>query len=317
MAENEKSRTDPTLPWMARGKEQAMTTEAMVQIIGDTSRPAVDRANAGRRLAAVGDQRLGVGVGADGLPSFAWSKWIAAGPFIMGSSDSDTEAMDNEKPQHSVSVGRFRVCEFPVTNRQFRAFVDAEDGWASDSIWSKDGLAWRTSVDIWQQEGRPDNFPCMNVSWYAAVAFAAWASDRCAPEPGCRLRLPTEPEWERACRGTDGRRYPWGPDCDSNNCSMVATGIGDLCSVGVFPGGRSPVGAFDMSGGTWEWCFSLSSPYPYRSDRETMESAGKRVIRGGAYNQDKTGVRCAVRREDPPGHAGERISFRLVCAPTS
>lgn len=288
-------------------------TKALVRVTGDASYPVAERVDAGRELAEHGDPRPGVGIREDGLPEFCWTDWTGAGFFVMGSSEADVAAFDNEKPQHSVRVERFRLGRYPVTNRQFRAFVESPDGWASDSFWSEAGIAWRKSVDAWQQHGNPDNFPCVNVSWYAAVAFAEWASAHCVVESGCKLRLPTEPEWERACRGTDGRLYAWGSEFDANRCNMKDTGIGTLCSVGLFPGGMSPVGALDMLGGTWEWCMSLAAPYPYGPGREDIGTAGNRVIRGGAYNQDKAGVRCGVRREDPPEHSGERISFRLSC----
>jgi len=288
-------------------------TRALIETISDALCPVIDRANAGMKLAEIGDPRPGVGVGGDGLPQFAWTEWVPGGSFTMGSNESDKEALDNEKPEHLASFDCFRISKYPVTNKQFRAFVEADDGWISDLVWSRKGLIWREAVDIWQQGGVPDNFPCVNVSWYAAVAFANWTSVHCTLETGWKLRLPTEPEWERACRGTDGRRYPWGSECDSNKCNMKDTGIGGLCSVGIFPEGKSPLGALDMSGGAWEWCFSISGPYPYDTNRETTESAGKRVIRGGAYNQDKTGVRCAIRREDSPEYSAGRITFRLVC----
>ena len=290
-----------------------MMTEPLVDMTRNILCTVIERVNAGKKLAEIGDPRPGIGVGEDGIPKFVWTEWVPVGSFIMGSTASDIEALDNERPEHLVSFNRFRISKYPVTNIQFKAFVDADDGWKSDLLWTKNGLLWRDTVDIWQQGRVPDNFPCVNVSWHAAVAFSNWASARCVIESGCKLRLPTEPEWERACRGTNKRRYPWGSDFDTNNCNMKDTGIGDLCSVGLFPGGKSPVGALDMLGGAWEWCLSLSGPYPYETEREIAESAGKRVIRGGAYNQDKTGVRCAIRREDPPEHIGGRISFRLVC----
>lgn len=290
-----------------------MKAISLIDVVSDSARSVEERVNAGRVLAELGDVRPGIGLGAHGLPELKWSEWIPAGSYVLGSPEADRHALDNEKPEHRVSVEAYRISIYPVTNMQFQSFVEAPDGWKSDGVWSHAGRVWRDSDDAWHAGDGLPNFPCVNVSWYAACAFAKWATLNCAPGEDCELRLPSEAEWERACRGTDGRLYPWGTDFDANNCNMGDSGIGGICSVGVFPGGRSPVGALDMAGGTWEWCLTLSGQYPYTTDRDDTARDGKRVIRGGSYNRDDTGVRCAVRREDPPDHSGGSISFRLVC----
>jgi formylglycine-generating enzyme required for sulfatase activity len=288
----------------------------LLRVLQDVSCSAVERAKAGVALSKLGDRRPGVGLDEDGLPAFVWTEWIPGGTFLMGSADGDQSALENELPQHSVGFGSFRISVYPVTNAQFRAFTEAADGWSLDRWWTAQGLAWRQSATVWCQGDSPDNFPCVQVSWHAAVAFANWVSGQTKRMSGakCTIRLPSEPEWERAARGLDGRLYPWGSDFDPNRCNMKDSGIGGLCSVGIFPGGLSVAGAHDMVGGTWEWCASLSLPYPYDAERENLEASGKRVIRGGSFNRDAGGVRCAVRREDPPDHAGGSISFRVVCA---
>lgn len=287
-----------------------MDRDKLLTIIQDESAQTRERVEAGDALSKLSDPRPGVGVNAEGIPYFAWSAQIKGGSFSMGSTEDNEIAFDNEKPKHSVTYGEFCISIYPVTNTQFRAFTETEGGWNSDEWWTADGVLWRRNSPLWQQGNNPGNYPCINVNWYAAVAYTNWVSSLL--NPGTRVRLPTEPEWERAARGTDNRNYPWGNEFDHNKCNMKDTDINDLCSVGLFLGGKSPSGAFDMVGGTWEWCLSLSLPYSYNSDREGLTKAGKRVIRGGAYNQDSTGVRCTVRREDPPEHSGNRISFRLV-----
>lgn len=293
--------------------------KALLKTVKDDRCSVLDRAMAGLALAKVGDPRPGVGIDENRVPQLAWSNWISGGTFLMGSSGDDPNALENEMPQHTARFHEFRIGLYPVTNLQFRMFVEATEGWADDRWWTTDGLAWRHEAAVWQQGEAPDNFPCVQVSWYAAAAFANWISSRLFAPANRRwmVRLPTEPEWERAARGTDGRLYPWGNDFDANRCNMRDSGIGSLCSVGIFPQGRSPARAFDMVGGTWEWCASLSRPYPYDARTEDPDAGGSRVIRGGSFNRDPSGVRCAVRREDPPHHVGGSVSFRVVCVPTS
>jgi len=244
---------------------------------------------------------------------FLWSEWIESGSLNMGVKESDKDAPINETPQHSSCYVRYKIGIYPITNSKFSAFVRAENGWNSDDLWYPSGLAWRNTNKSWEQRGAPDDFPCVNVSWYAAAAFAAWVSKYFSPEKGYLVRLPSEPEWERACRGLDGRRYPWGDEFMNDYCNSLESGIDGLCGVTEFPLGVSPVGAHNMCGNAWEWCQSLSGKYPYIDDREVIDSNEKRVIRGGAYNQSAKGVTCTIRREDPPDHLGNRITFRLVC----
>lgn len=272
-----------------------------------------DRAQAGQVLGLLGDDRPGVGLGNDGLPQFEWVE-IPSGSFTMGG-----EEYDDEKPIHEATVDAFCISRLPVTNAQYQAFVD--DGGYTErrrSYWTESGWEW------WQGQGREGpreepspfdlpNHPRINVSWYESVAFCNWLAER----TGVAIRLPTETEWERAARGTDGREYPWGDGFDASKCNSGESEIGSTTAVGLFSEGESSPGVdgegmLDASGNVWEWC---STQWRNNYEEEAVEDlagSASRVLRGGSFAVNFIDARCAYRVGFDPGSVYWVIGFRVA-----
>jgi formylglycine-generating enzyme required for sulfatase activity len=223
--------------------------------------------------------------------SIIWAKdgkemvYVIGGEFQMGGD----EGADNEAPAHSIRVEPFYIDRYPVTNEEYKRFIDATGH--PVPCYSAE---WAEPRDYnWDPEKRTppegkEKHPVVLVSWEDARAYAAWAGKR----------LPTEAEWERAARGTDGRRWPWGNEFIENLCNTKETNINSTSPVGHYsPEGDSPEGCGDMVGNVWEWTSSLFRPYPYDANdgRESQEADGWRVLRGGSWRNDLDRARCTAR----------------------
>jgi formylglycine-generating enzyme required for sulfatase activity len=217
------------------------------------------RARAGNTLARLGDPRFRAD--ACYLPDEPLLGFIEirAGPFLMGSGPKKDQPAydheyDNKQWQCKVDLPRYYIARYPVTVAQFRAFVE-DSGYQPEDEASLQGLP---------------NHPVVNVSWYEALKYCNWLTKRLrewqgTPEPlatllcreGWRVSLPSEAEWEKAARGTDGRIYPWGDKPDPERANYDETGINTTSAVGCFLAGASPYGCLDMAGNVWEWTMSL------------------------------------------------------------
>ena len=211
--------------------------------------------------------------------------YIPGGDLLMGSD----EGRNNEGPAHVVHVDALYVDRYPVTNEEYKRFVDAT-GYSVpcyDVAWAEPyAYNWDAEKRI-PPEGR-ERHPVVLVSWEDARAYAAWAGKR----------LPTEAEWEWAARGADGRRWPWGNGFIEGRCNTKESGTSGTTPVDQYsPDGDSPWGAGDMVGNVWEWTKSLFRPYPYDANdgRESQEAAGWRVLRGGSWRNDLDRARCTAR----------------------
>lgn len=139
------------------------------------------------------------------------------------------------------------------------------------------------------------------MSWYEAAAFCGWLTD--ASKDGFTYHLPTENQWERAARGTDGRDYPWEGEFDPKRCNTKASNIGKTTRVDRYANGVSPVGCYDMAGNVWEWTSDF-----YDDDQDTY------VLKGGSWFNAAEDARCANRGVSNPNYRNFVLGFR--CART-
>jgi formylglycine-generating enzyme required for sulfatase activity len=294
----------------------------LLKLIRSEKLPATERALAGDNLATLGD------------PRFDPDRWylpdepllgfveIPAGEFLMG---------DEKYP---VSLPGFYMARWPVTVAQFTAFVKTS-GHQLEIPYTLQGIA---------------NHPVVYVSWHDAVAYCQWlgewlrelaierlAEGKLLPDAErafwqgladgtLGVGLPSEAEWEKAARGTDGRIYPWGDKPDPDRANYSDTGLNTTTIVGCFPRGVSPYGCEEMSGNVWEWTRSLwgqdwENPtyrYPYdpTDGREALDAPDtiRRVLRGGSFRYDPQDVRCAFRALFGPVNRGY-YGFRVVVSP--
>lgn len=230
---------------------------------------------------------------------------IPAGTFQMGSDGKkDIEANDDEKPHHTVNISYdYWLAKFPLTNEQYNNFVQDQDKVHPVTNWK-----------------RRNNHPVVLVTWNNAISYCRWLIDIIGSElpKDMDLRLPTEAEWEKAAKGTEGYIYPWGDVFNNRNCNTDEGGMGVTTSVGAFsPDGDSSYGCADMSGNVWEWTHSQYKPYPYQADdgREDEEISEKRVLRGGSYNRYPIYARCSYRDYYYPVNCFNYIGFRVAFAP--
>jgi gamma-glutamyl hercynylcysteine S-oxide synthase len=164
----------------------------------------------------------------------------------------------------------YEIDSYPVTNKQYEKFIE-KGGYKKDEYWSEEGRKWKiekkkTKPKYWDDERfNAPKQPVVGVSFYEAEAYAKWAGKR----------LPTEKEWERAARGTDGREYPWGNEFDKEKCNCSESGHGKTTNVTLYKNGVSPEGCYDMAGNVWEWTSSF-----YYKDK-----GSDRVFRGGSWLQ--------------------------------
>jgi formylglycine-generating enzyme required for sulfatase activity len=188
--------------------------------------------------------------------------YVPAGEFSMG----NDSGWDEEKPVHTVDLDSFWIDQTEVTNVMYAKCVQ------------DDTCTPPSNISHFQDENYADH-PVVYVSWHDANQYCTWAG----------RRLPTEAEWEKATRGTDGRVFPWGDkiDCSLANYWGEESGcVDDTISVGNYPEGASLYGALDMTGNVLEWVSSLFALYPYDAadGREDLDASGPRVLRGGSWN---------------------------------
>ena len=192
--------------------------------------------------------------------------------------------------------------KYPITNREYQVFV-RDSSYNSPSGWNGDKFPAEKS-----------NHPVVNVSWYDAVAYSNWLSEKAKK----LYRLPTEAEWEKAARGRDGLIYPWGNKFDPKKANTLEAQIGDTSEVEQFsPQGDSPYGCSDMAGNVWEWCADWFDEEEYKNKNRIQDPQGPpagtyRVLRGGSFASNPGSVRCAHRNRLHKSNFDLRYGFRVV-----
>jgi formylglycine-generating enzyme required for sulfatase activity len=224
--------------------------------------------------------------------------YIPAGKFRMGSQDNNKDAYDDEKPQHEVYLDGFWIDLTPITNATYRNAVEA-------------GACTKPNDTTYYGNQKYANHPVVNVDWHQAQAYSKWVGGR----------LPSEAEWEKAARGTDGRTYPWGEGIDCKRANYKGKLFNQVCkgettAVGEYLEGASPYGVLDMAGNVWEWVndwyaedYYQNSPVKNPSGPENGQSRG---LRGGSWFNDSWSLRTAYRDSDIPEFLDDNVGFRCA-----
>jgi iron(II)-dependent oxidoreductase len=232
---------------------------------------------------------------------------IPAGPFTMGSDDGP----EDERPAHAVNLADFAIDRLPVTNAKFAEFLNAVGpaNATGEKLFDFDDADARVHrrEGQWAADKGYESHPVVEVSWAGARDYCAWA----------KKRLPTEAEWEKAARGTDGRKFPWGNEAPDGLRARFNAGYNNTAAVDGFSKGASSFGVLDLSGNAWEWVSSAYLPYPYNfSDgRENLTPGPERGTRGGGHDSSAAELTATHRgkglsRNFRSGH--HNIGFRCA-----
>ena len=257
--------------------------------------------------------------------------YVPAGAFRMGDNFADGDP--RERPVHAVELDAFYIAKYEMTNGEWKKFRD-DAGYDDPKFWPGGKPVPKDQVPYWNDArnhggGTPntDDYPLLGVNWDSAVAYCNWLSAK----TGKKYRLPTEAEWEKAARGTDQRRYPWGNEIDRSYANYVGAQPFDTGRPpGFYDGSRrgdlqthsnaSPYGAFDMAGNVMEWCSDwYSRDYYSTSPRKNPKGPAEgayRVVRGGTFFMEPFELRSYSRSAAWPSLQGHRmLGFRAAREP--
>jgi hypothetical protein len=287
---------DPVTEEFIRGEQ-----DQLIEEIDNPDTSHVRRREIGLQLANITDTRPGVGLRPDGLPDILWCA-VPAGKIRQAGMDAPR------------SYEAYQIAKYPVTYEQYRAFLNAADGYGQPRWW--EGLATRQDKPG-EQFNAVSNHPANNVSWYDAAAFCRWLNEKLNGD----IRLPFEWEWEVAAGSGE---FPWGINWNPLYANTIESGLNQSTSVGMFPLGVSPVGALDMSGNVFEWCLNeygnmqndelppTGVPVPSSSFRpRPWQKVSTRALKGGSWGSGKDDAKVNAHFENHPlmrsGHFGFRI----------
>ena len=230
---------------------------------------------------------------------------VPAGPFPMGVPPGDRDGGRDEYPRHEISLDTFYIDKYEVTNGLYLEFVRQTGHRAP--LHPKD-----QTRSLWKGNTMPESVvdrPVVNVDWHDAEAYCRWAGKR----------LPTEAEWEKAARGADDRRFPWGnvePTPKHLNYNQRWIGEKTLMPVGSYEAGKSPYGAYDMAGNVWEWVNDWYDPLYYEKspskNPQGPENGKTKVLRSSGWHVETPLVRIFTRVESDPSNRNESTGFRCA-----
>lgn len=203
-------------------------------------------------------------------------------------------------------IPAFRVARYPITNAQYAVFLADKDGYANRKWWNYSDnarIVRQSNLKPRTPENMEDDHPRSAISWYDAVAFCRWLSEKC----GLQITLPTEQQWQRAAVGDSGWAYPWGDDYDVTRCNTAKSGNMHTTPVTQYTEGASPFGVVDMVGNVWEWCLN-----DWNTGKPDIAwGSSHRAVRGGSY-----AFWGSARATDPggidPDSANDAQGFRIV-----
>ncbi len=230
--------------------------------------------------------------------------YIPGGQFMMGSTGQEGkmgfQIGVDEVPQHKVEMKPFYIDRYEVTNAQYQKFIDATGRPTPVDHHDPTFYSWVNNKPPAGQE----NHPVVYVSWYDADAYCRWTGKR----------LPTESEWEKAARGTDGRAWPWGDTFDGTKCNVYEFSPLWTTPVGSYPEGVSPYGVYDMCGNVAEWTDSWYQPYPGSKLQRASFGEHFKVARGGAWPLPYEPWSRATNRNlaQPPDYQHRSLGFRCA-----
>ncbi|MCD4754046.1 MAG: SUMF1/EgtB/PvdO family nonheme iron enzyme [Anaerolineaceae bacterium] len=365
--------------------DETLKSDLQQALIKRTQNPDADlraRIAAGEALGRLGDPRFKLCKGLHGDFLFPPLVNVPAGDYPIG---DDNASYDDEKPAHSVTLAAFQIGKFPVTNAEYKLFLDAKgyenpnwwdttaakawlkgegsnegrkqatrEFWQVLQSWSEERIQemvpyrWTTQQAenyLWMKnlsreeletkltEQFPDGVfyrqpeywedtrfnnqqqPVVGITWFEARAYCKWL----AAQSGKPFRLPSEVEREAATRGLAGRVYAYPGEYNATLCNTFETHVRRTTPIGVFPGGETPEGAWDLSGNVWNWTSTIFDqelfPYRYNSKdgRENPEAEGYRTLRGGSWDGSADLARGSCRLRYFPGNRINDGGFRVAC----
>jgi len=242
-------------------------------------------------------------VASDPLPEITDDKGaemvlVPEGDFLMGSERGETD----EQPPHTVYLDAFYIDKFEVTNKLYKACVD--DGKCDPP--RQTYFFVESPNNIYYDNSQYDNYPVVYVDWNMSKAYCEWRG----------TRLPTEAEWEKAARGTEGNMYPWGKDLDCQKANYQNC-VNRTSEVGDYQNGVSPYGVYDMTGNVWEWVADWYSDNYYSNSAPNNPlgpvSGQARVLRGGSW--PRFDVTTYHRNKFAPDYNTFDIGFRCARSP--